>query len=251
MIRFDGKTVLVTGGSTGFGAATARIARELGAHVAIAGRRVDRGRDAAAALGPDVLFVQADVSLEDDVVRMLSSVKDRFGRLDVLINNAGIIHRVPLAQDDVAGWDGVMAVNLRGVFLCCKHALPMLTETRGAIVYISSVLAFAPRPGGRSTGYDASKAGVLALTRSVAVAHGPAGVRCNAVCPGFVMTEMTKDLWERWSPQERENFLQVYPLRRLGTPEDMAKAIIFLASDAASWITGQTLIVDGGQLATL
>jgi NAD(P)-dependent dehydrogenase (short-subunit alcohol dehydrogenase family) len=103
----------------------------------------------------------------------------------------------------------------------------------------------------RSTAYDASKAGVVPLTRSVAVAHGPAGVRCNAICPGFVMTEMTRDLWEKWSQQERDAFVQVYPLRRLGTPEDMAQAIIFLASDAASWITGQTLIVDGGQLATL
>jgi NAD(P)-dependent dehydrogenase (short-subunit alcohol dehydrogenase family) len=103
----------------------------------------------------------------------------------------------------------------------------------------------------RSTAYDASKAGVVALTPSVAVAHGPAGVRCNAVCPGFVMTEMTRDLWEKWSQQERDAFLLAYPLRRMGTAEDMANAIIFLASDAASWITGQTLIVDGGQLATL
>lgn len=251
MIRFDGKVMLVTGGASGFGTVTARLARDLGAQVAIAGRRVDRGREAAASLGADALFVPADVSREDDVVRMLAAVMERFGRLDVLVNNAGIIRRVPLAQEDVAGWDELMAINLRGVFLCCKHALPMLTATRGAIVNISSVLAFAPRPGGRSTAYDASKAGVVALTRSVAVAHGAAGVRCNAVCPGFVMTEMTQDLWERWSPQDRDAFLQVYPLRRLGTPEDMANAIIFLASDAASWITGQTLIVDGGQLATL
>src|SRR3990170_8007752 len=155
MVRLDGKTVLVTGGATGFGAASARIARELGARVAMAGRRVDRGRDAAGALGPDVLFIPADVSQERDVVRMLSAVQDRFGQLDVLINNAGMIHRVPLAQDDVAGWDTLMATNLRGVFLCCKHALPMLTATRGAIVNVSSVLAFAARPGGRSTAYDA------------------------------------------------------------------------------------------------
>ncbi len=251
MIRLDEKVVLVTGGTTGFGLATARLARDLGAKVAIAGRRADRGRDAMAALGSDVLFVPADVSSDAEVKRMLSAVDEQFGRLDVLVNNAGIIRRVPLAQEDVAGWDELMAINLRGVFLCCKHALPMLTATHGAIVNISSVLAFAPRPGGRSTAYDASKAGVVALTRSVAVAHGPAGVRCNAVCPGFVMTDMTREVWERWSPQQRDAFLQAYPLRRLGTPEDMAHAIIFLASEAASWITGQTLVVDGGQLATL
>jgi NAD(P)-dependent dehydrogenase (short-subunit alcohol dehydrogenase family) len=251
MIRLDGKAVLITGGATGFGTATARLARELGARVAIAGRRADRLREAAATIDAQTLFVQADVSREDDVTRMLEAVRERFGRLDALINNAGIIRRVPLAQEDVAGWDEVMATNLRGVFLCCKHAIPLLTETRGAIVNISSVLAFAPRPGGRSTAYDASKAGVLALTRSVAVAQGPAGIRCNAVCPGFVMTEMTREVWERWSPQERDAFLQAYPLRRLGTPEEVARAIIFLASDAASWITGQALVVDGGQLATL
>lgn len=251
MIRLDGKAVLITGGATGLGTATARLARELGARVAIAGRRADRLREAAAGIDADTVVVPADVSREEDVTGMLATVRDRFGRLDALINNAGVIRRVPLAQEDVAGWDEVMATNLRGVFLCCKQAIPLLSETRGAIVNISSVLALAARPGGRSTGYDASKAGVLALTRSVAVAHGPAGVRCNAVCPGFVMTEMTREVWERWSPQEREVFLQAYPLRRLGTPEEMAKAIIFLASDAASWITGQTLIVDGGQLATL
>lgn len=251
MIRLDGKAVLITGGATGLGTATARLARELGARVAIAGRRADRLREAAAGIDADTVVVPADVSREEDVTGMLATVRDRFGRLDALINNAGVIRRVPLAQEDVAGWDEVMATNLRGVFLCCKQAIPLLSETRGAIVNISSVLALAARPGGRSTAYDASKAGVLALTRSVAVAHGPAGVRCNAVCPGFVMTEMTREVWERWSPQEREVFLQAYPLRRLGTPEEMAKAIIFLASDAASWITGQTLIVDGGQLATL
>ena len=208
MIRFDGKTVLITGGASGFGLATARLARGLGAQVAIAGRQSERGRVAAAELGPDVLFVRADVSCEEDVRRMLSSVVERFGRLDVLVSNAGVMHRAPAAEEDVAHWDEIMAVNLRGVFLCCKHAVPLLTASRGAIVNVASVLAFASRTGGRTPAYDASKAGVAALTRSLAVGYGPAGIRANAVCPGFVITDFTRDLWEGWSSQEREAFLE-------------------------------------------
>ncbi len=251
MIRLDRKVVLITGGASGFGLATARLARELGAQVAIAGRRADHGREAAAQLGSDVLFAPADVAREGDVQRLMAAVVERFGRLDVLVSNAGVIHRAPAADEGVAHWDEIMAVNLRGVFLCCKHAVPLLTVSRGAIVNIASVLAFASRAGGRTPAYDASKAGVVALTRSLAVGYGPAGVRANAVCPGFVMTDFTRDVWDRWSAQEREAFLERHPLRRLGTPEDIAHAIIFLGSDAAAWITGQTLVVDGGQLATL
>ncbi len=251
MIRLDRKVVLITGGASGFGLATARLARHLGAQVAIIGRQVERGREAVADLGHDALFAHADVSREEDVRRMLSSVIERFGRLDVLVNNAGVMHRAPVTEEDVAHWDEIMAVNLRGVFLCCKHAVPLLTASRGAIVNVASVLAFASRAGGRTPAYDASKAGVVALTRSLAVGYGPVGVRANAVCPGFVMTEFTRDVWEAWSAQEREAFLERYPLRRLGTPEEIAHAIIFLGSDAAAWITGQTLVVDGGQLATL
>lgn len=251
MIRLDRKVVLITGGASGFGLATARLARSLGAQVVITGRQVERGRKAVADLGPEALFVHADVSSEEDVRRMLASVIERFGRLDVLVSNAGVIHRAPAGEEDVAHWDQVMAVNLRGTFLSCKHALPLLTASRGAIVNVASVLVFASRAGGRTPAYDASKAGVVALTRSLAVGYGPAGVRANAVCPGFVMTDFTRDVWDRWSAQEREAFLERHPLRRLGTPEDIAHAIIFLGSDAAAWITGQTLVVDGGQLATL
>jgi NAD(P)-dependent dehydrogenase (short-subunit alcohol dehydrogenase family) len=249
MIRFDGKVVLVTGGTAGLGLATARLVRTLGAQVAIAGRDAARGAAAAAALGPDVLFVAADVARDDDVRRLMEEVRARFRRLDVLVNSAGILRRLAVDEEDAAGWDEVMAVNLRGTFLCCKHALPLLRAQGGAIVNIASVLAFRAQQG-RSPGYDASKAGVVALTRALAVRYGPAGVRANAVCPGFVETELNRDVWGTWTPAQRQAFVELYPLRRLGTPEDVAAAVVFLASDAAAWITGATLVVDGGRSAS-
>jgi NAD(P)-dependent dehydrogenase (short-subunit alcohol dehydrogenase family) len=249
MVRLDGKVVLITGGTAGFGLATARLACDLGARVAVAGRRRDRGREAEAQLGAEGFYVAADVSVEEDVQRMVDAVVGRFGRLDVLVNNAGMIRRFPAIEETSAGWDDVMALNLRGVFACCRYGLPHLIRARGAIVNVSSILA-ARSQKGRSPAYDASKAGVEALTRALACQYGPQGVRANAVCPGFVETELTTDIWSAWTPAEREAFLEPYPLRRLGTPDDIARAIVFLASDAAGWISGVSLLVDGGRSAT-
>lgn len=246
MIQFDGKVLLITGGTSGIGLATARLARGLGARVAITGRRADRGREAASALGPDVWFEPADVSREDDVRRLVAAVVDRFGRLDALVNNAGVIRRVPIHQEDAAGWDELMAINLRGVFLCCKHALPHLATARGAIVNVASHLAFRALAGG-TPAYNASKAGVVALTQALAVRYGPEGVRANAVCPGFIPTDLNREVWDGWTPEHLARAAEAYPLRRLGAPEDAARAILFLASDAAAWISGAALIVDGGR----
>ncbi|MDR7485553.1 MAG: SDR family NAD(P)-dependent oxidoreductase [Armatimonadota bacterium] len=248
MIRLDGKVMLVTGGTSGIGLATARLAHALGARVAVSGRREDRGHQALAALGPEAICIRADVMVEDDVRRMIASAVDRFGRLDVLVNGAGAIRRVPVMEEEASGWDQTLALHLRGVFLCCKYALPHLIATRGAIVNVSSVLAFRT-PQGRTPAYEAAKAGVLALTRAIAVHHGPDGVRANAVCPGFVPTELNRSVWEAWTEAQRAAMVRTYPLRRLGTPDDVARAIVFLASDAAGWISGEALRVDGGRSA--
>ena len=250
MIRFDGKVLLITGAASGIGLATARLAVSLGARVAIAGRRADRGREAAGSLGSDTLFVPADVTREDDVQRMITAVTRRFGRLDGLVNNAGAIRRrVPVHDEDVAGWEEALGVNLRGVFLCCKHALPALIATRGSIVNVASILSFRANYG-LTPAYDAAKAGVVALTRSIAVRYGPEGVRANAVCPDFVSTDLNRNVWEAWTSEERAKRIENYPLRRLGEPEDVAPAILFLASEAAAWISGATLVIDGGRAAS-
>jgi NAD(P)-dependent dehydrogenase (short-subunit alcohol dehydrogenase family) len=248
MIRLDGKVMLVTGGTGGFGLATARLAAGLAARVAITGRRVDRGQHAVASLGEDALFVPADVCVDDDVRRVIGAVIARFGRLDVLVNNAGGIRRVPVGDETADGWDAMLNVNLRSAFLCSKHALPHLLAARGVIVNVSSVLARRSRTG-RTPAYDASKAGMLALTRALAVRYGPEGLRANAVLPGFVPTDLNRDVWETWTPEERSRLVNAVPLRRFGTVEDVARAVVFLASDAAGWISGASLPIDGGALA--
>jgi meso-butanediol dehydrogenase/(S,S)-butanediol dehydrogenase/diacetyl reductase len=249
MIRLDGEAVLITGGTAGFGLATARLATALGARVAVAGRGGDRGRTAAGEVGGECLFVRADVADDGDARRLVAAAVERFGRLDVLVNNAGIIRRLPVADEAAAGWDEILAVNLRSAFLCSKHALPHLVATRGNVANVSSVVALRT-PGGMSPAYDASKAGMLALTRALAVRYGPDGVRANAVCPGFVCTDLNRDVWEAWTEEQRRGAEARPPLRRLGTAADVAHAIVFLASDAASWITGVALPVDGGVTAS-
>jgi NAD(P)-dependent dehydrogenase (short-subunit alcohol dehydrogenase family) len=249
MIRLDGKAMLITGGTAGLGLATARLAASLGARVAVAGRREDRGRTAADEVGGECVFVQADVAADGDVRRLVAATVERCGRLDVLVNNAGIIRRVPVADEAAAGWDEILAANLRSAFLCSKYALPHLVVARGNIVNVSSVLASRTATG-VTPAYDASKAGLLALTRALAVRYGPDGVRANAVCPGFVPTDLNRDVWEAWTEEQRQAVSTRPPLRRLGTAEDVARACVFLASDAASWITGVALPVDGGVAAT-
>jgi NAD(P)-dependent dehydrogenase (short-subunit alcohol dehydrogenase family) len=248
MIQFDGKAVLITGGTSGIGLATARLAQELGARVAISGRRADRGLAAAAQLGSDVLFVAADVSKEADVQRMIAAVIERFDRLDALVCNAGVIHRASVHEEEIARWDDLMGINLRGVFLTCKHALPHLMASKGSIVTVASNLVYRAQQG-RTPAYNASKAGVVALTQAIAVRYGPDGVRANAVCPGLVPTELNRNVWETWTPEQRAEIEATYPLRRIGTADDVARAILFLASDAAGWISGSTLIIDGGRSA--
>ena len=249
--RLDGRVAIVAGASSGFGAAIARLFAQAGARLALAARREPRLREVAGLLdtSPErVLIVQTDVTDEAQVQRLVATTLERFGRIDMLVNSAGTIARIPVPEIEEVDWDRLMAVNLKGPFLCCKHVLPhMIAQRDGRIVNIASYLGLFAGSGS-TPAYNASKGWVVMLTRSIAVKHGPDGVRANAICPGFIKTELNRDIIDRApdpAAKERE-IASVYPLRRLGTPDDVAYAALYLASDASSWVTGECLLLEGG-----
>lgn len=247
VFRLDGQRALVTGGTSGIGEATARLFLQAGARVVVAARGQKRWAEAVEALPShgEVHFIRTDVRDEGAVRRTIGETVEILGGLDILVNSAGVIDRTPLHDLALPVWEEMLAPNLTGVYLASRHALPHLQQSRGAVVNVASYLAF--RAGSaRTVAYNAAKAGVVALTRTMAVAYGPDGVRVNAVCPAFIPTELNRSLWESFDDEQWRRIVETYPLRRVGIPEDVAYAILFLASKEAAWITGTCLLVDGG-----
>ena len=247
--RLEGRVALVTGGGTGIGRAAAlRLAAE-GAAVAVSGRRPEPLAETVAvveAAGGRALAVRGDASVEDDAERMVAETAAAFGRLDVLVNNAGAIRRnVLLHELPAERWDELVALNLRSVFLVTRAALPRMLELEGdrSIVNVSSTFALAAGPG--VSAYTAAKGGVISLTRALAVEYAPRGIRANCVCPGIVVTPLAYVDRPHFEEQQVE-FAQLFPLGRLGTPEDVAGAIAYYASADAAWVTGTVIEVDGG-----
>jgi len=247
-MRFDNKVVLVTGAAKGIGADIAEAFIDAGAVVVLfdvdgegartlATRLCVRGRASA---------IEGDVAREEDVQSALARTATEYGPLDILVNNAGIDLPGLIPDYTSEQWDRQVGVNLKGAFFFAKHAIRQMRGRGGAIVNISSVHAFISYPG--NAAYDAAKAGLLALTRTLALDHGRDAIRVNAICPGYIDTPMTEE-WLASVPDRKETerqMLAVHPLGRIGTTRDIADAVLFLASDAASFITGATLVVDGG-----
>jgi NAD(P)-dependent dehydrogenase (short-subunit alcohol dehydrogenase family) len=253
-MRFTGKAALITGATSGIGKATAILFAEEGAGVAVIGRDADRGHgveEEIRSAGGQAIFVRADVRRADDCRRAVGETVDAFGRLDVLFNNAGTY-----VANDVIGcseeeWDEQVDTSLKGAFLMSKFALPhMVAQGSGSIVNCSS--GWGLIGGAKAAAYCAAKGGMVVMTKAMALDHGPQGIRVNAVCPGDTDTPMERedaknqgmswDEYVRWATEDR-------PIARMASPREVARAVLFLASEDSSFITGAALPVDGGGVA--
>ncbi len=244
---FNGKVVLITGGARGIGRAIAEKFASLGATVAVADLNFDQAQTTAKELQDTyrhpTTSIQVNVSDFDNVRQMVEQVLQTFNRIDVLVNNAGITRDTLILRMEEKDWDIVIDVNLKGAFNCSKSVVRSMVKQRyGRIVNISSVSGLAGQAG--QTNYSASKAGVIGFTKALAREVASRNITVNAVAPGFIPTALTVDL-----PDElKEAILKTTPMGRMGTPEEVANAVVFFASDEASYITGQVLSVDGGMV---
>jgi NAD(P)-dependent dehydrogenase (short-subunit alcohol dehydrogenase family) len=250
MRRLDGKVAVVTGGSRGIGRATVDKLLAEGARVTFLDVDEAAGRQAVreiAGAGRVVAFEPADVTREADVSRAMAAVVAAHGTIDVLVNNAGVNAYFDAAAMTEAEWDAVFAVDLKGAWLCCKHALPAMKKAgRGSIVNIASIHASVTMAG--MFPYAAAKSGVVGMTRSLALDYAPLNIRVNAVLPGWTRTRLVED-WFRMQPDPvaaERHVMEVHPLRRIATPAEIANLVAFVASDEASAIVGAALAIDCG-----
>ncbi|HUV05550.1 MAG TPA: SDR family NAD(P)-dependent oxidoreductase [Armatimonadota bacterium] len=244
MTDLAGKVAIVTGGARGIGRAAAEALYQAGTAVAIADLDEPGAVEAARSLGEKALGLYVDVASAEAVQAMVDQVMKVFGGVDILVNSAGICRRGRMLEIPEKEWDLVLAINLKGTFLCCRAALPSMIERGwGRIVNVASISG---KIGGLMVGvhYAASKGGVLALTKGLAREVAPHGITVNSVCPALVDTDMSS----LFTDEELKTYIGTVPLRRLGKPEDVAQAILYLCSEEASYITGEVLDINGGLL---
>jgi NAD(P)-dependent dehydrogenase (short-subunit alcohol dehydrogenase family) len=253
MNALQDKVAIITGAASGIGRATALLfAREGAAVVAVdideaGGQAV---ADAIAAEGGQALFVKADVTRAEDCRRVVQRAQDAFHGLHILFNNAGIIRRADVVETTEEEWDRVMAVNVKSIFLMCKYAVPVMAAGGGGSI-INTGSGWGLKGGPRAVSYCASKGAVVNMTRALAIDHGPQHIRVNSVCPGDIDTPMLRNEARQLGQSESDFLAEAAdrPLRRFGSPEEIAQAVLYLASDASSYVAGTTLVVDGGGLA--
>ncbi len=252
-MRLDGMVGLITGGTAGIGTATAvRFARE-GASVVLTGRNSERGEAVAQSIadaGGEAMFIRSDVRLAEDCRQAVEQTLERFGRIDILFNNAGVFHPKTVPDCTEEEWDETIDSSLKGAFLMSKYTIPSMIENGGgSIIHTSS--GWGILGGDKAAAYCAAKGGLIVMAKAMAIDHGPDGIRVNCVCPGDVDTPMLPDdaakrgqSWEEYLAGCSER-----PLGRIGTADEIADAVVFLASDQASFVTGESLVVDGGGVA--
>ena len=252
MSRLLGKIAIVTGAGRGIGHAIALRFGAEGATVVAANRNVTEGEavvEAIRAGGGKAAFIRTDIRLPEDCEALIAEAEERFGRVDILCNNAGVGLLRTVVETTLDDYVYLMDTNVRGAFLLCKHAIPgMVSRGSGVVVNMASVASFVGFE--RDAAYCASKGGLLMLTRQLALEYAPAGVRVNAICPGFVDTTELRHYCEQQPDPEAALALchAAHPMGRIGRPEEIASAAVFLASDEASFVTGAALVVDGGLL---
>jgi NAD(P)-dependent dehydrogenase (short-subunit alcohol dehydrogenase family) len=250
-MELEGKVGLVTGGTSGIGRETAVLFAKAGAKVVVAGRREQEGNETielVRAAGGDGLFVHSDVSKASEVEALIQKAVEKFGRLDIAFNNAGIEGVwVPIIKQSEEDWDRTIDINLKGVWLCLKYEIRQMLKQGGggAIVNMASITGLVGGAG--AAAYSASKHGVIGLTKSVALETARSKIRINAVCPAAVETSMGQRLFG--APQVHRYVLSCHPIGRFGKPAEIAEAVVWMCSDRASFMTGQSLVLDGGFLA--
>ncbi|MBW1847346.1 MAG: glucose 1-dehydrogenase [Deltaproteobacteria bacterium] len=249
-MRMKEKIAIITGGSDGIGKETALLFGREGATVVIADYDAEKGKEVINQLKKvyiESLFIKTDVRESIQVQEMVEQIVKQYGRIDVLINNAGVAGVVPVTELSEEDWDRVVDTNLKGVFLCCKYAIPyMIKNGGGVIVNMGSVLGFVGRL--RASAYNASKAGVIMLTKNMALDYVDFNIRVNAICPGYVETEIVRRYIKGCEEPEKtyRELVNLHPMDRLGRPEEIANGILFLASSESSFMTGSCLVMDGG-----
>jgi NAD(P)-dependent dehydrogenase (short-subunit alcohol dehydrogenase family) len=249
--ELHGKVGIVTGGTSGIGRDAAILFAKAGAKVVVAGRREVEGKetiDQVRAAGGDGLFVKADVSQAAEVQAMVRKTVEKFGRLDIAFNNAGIEGNwIPIAEQSEEDWDRTIDINLKGVWLCLKYEIQQMLKQGGggAIVNMASVAGLIGSAGAAT--YCASKHGVMGLTKSAALETARSGIRVNVVCPAVIETPMGERVWGE--PEAKKFALGLHPIGRFGKPMEVAEAVVWMCSDRASFMTGQSLVLDGGFLA--
>ena len=247
-MRLKDKVALVTGGASGIGKATAELFAREGARLAVADYNAEgfHTAEAISAAGKEAFFMQVDVSDSGQVTRLVDEVLRRYGRVDVLFNGAGILHYGTALDTDEQTWNRVLAINLTGTYLCCRAVLPhMIRQGGGSIINVTSTVG-AHDACSNAVAYVTSKGGVNLLTKAMAIDHAKQGVRINALVPGATDTPMIRNAL---STDALEALAASHPIGRLGRPEELANAVLFLASDESSFVTGSSMYVDGGQTA--